>query len=83
MFNIFYEKLYERKPYLVLSPSTHYKWVIYRNANNLVDALPLQVSSSFNIPRQVGLAAARGESSWHPEDYNLVHTMLIFANDES
>ena len=68
---------------LILSPGLHDERVVNRDAHDLVDALPLQVSSSFNIPRQVGLAAARGESSWHPEDYNLAHTTLIFANDES
>ena len=68
---------------LILSPCLHDERVVDRDAHDLVDALSLQVSSSLNIPGQVGLAAARGESSWHPEDNNLAHTTLTFATDKS
>ena len=56
---------------MVLSPSLHDKGVVDRDADDLVDTLGLEVSSSFNIPGEVGLAASRGESSRHSEDHNL------------
>ena len=62
---------------LILSPRLHDKGVVNRDADNLIDTLCLQVGSSFNVPWQVGLAAARSESSRHPKDHNLDHRTLM------
>ena len=63
---------------LILSPRLHDKGVVNRDADYLVDTLGLQVCSGFNIPWQVGLAAARSESSWYSEDHNLAHRIMTF-----
>ena len=65
---------------LILSPSLHDKGIVNRDADDLVDTLCLHIGSSFNIPWQVGLAAARSESSWHPEDHNLAQTTALMVN---
>ena len=67
---------------LILSPRLHDKGIINRDADDLVDTLCFQVGSSFKVPWQVGLAAARCESSGHPKDHNLAHRTLTFANGQ-
>ena len=56
---------------LVLAPSFHDKGVVDRDAHNLVDALGFNIGGSLNVARQMGLAAARGESSRHSKNNDL------------
>ena len=56
---------------LVLAPSFHDEGVVDRDTHNLVDALGFHISGSLNVARQMGLAAARGESSGHSKNNDL------------
>ena len=56
---------------LVLAPSFHDEGVVDRDAHNLVDALGFNIGGSLNVARQMGLAAARGESSRHSKNNDL------------
>ena len=56
---------------LVLAPSFHDEGVVDRDTDNLVDALGFHIGGSLNVARQMGLAAARGESSRHSKNNDL------------
>ena len=61
---------------LVPAPGLHDERIIDGDAYDLLDPLPLDISSLLHVAREMGLAAAGGEGSGHAEHHNLDKRLL-------